>query len=159
MTRTEEASAASAAAGTYVTVTVGEDLFGLPIGRVHDVFKPASVTPVPLAPPEVVGLLNLRGRVVTALCLRRRLGLPAPANGSKGMAVGLEMGGETFGLVVDAVGEVLHPSPDTYEAVPSNLDPRWRDLTVGVHRLDGRLLVVLDVDALLAFGEPSRLAA
>ncbi|MBT2856498.1 chemotaxis protein CheW, partial [Staphylococcus coagulans] len=60
----------------YVTVFVGDTLFGLAIERVHDVFVPSGVTPVPLAPSEIVGLLNLRGRVVTAVCLRRRLGLP-----------------------------------------------------------------------------------
>ncbi len=118
-------------------MTVGEALFGLPIDRVHDVFRPTSVTPVPLAQPEVVGLLNLRGRVVTALCLRRRLGLAAPGGDTTGMAVGLEQGGETFGLVVDAVGEVLRPPPGTFEPTPPNLDPRWRGLALGVHRLDG----------------------
>ncbi|MDP4024138.1 chemotaxis protein CheW [Methylobacterium sp. NEAU 140] len=139
----------------FVTVHVGDTLFGLAIERVHDVFVPSGVTPVPLAPPEIVGLLNLRGRVVTALCLRRRLGLPAAGAGADGpgagMAIGLEQGGETFALVVDGVGEVLKLGADSREAVPINLDPRWRDLTVCVHRLDGRLLVILDVDALLNF--------
>ncbi|GJE42929.1 chemotaxis protein CheW [Methylobacterium soli] len=148
-------SNATAEAGTtsdFVTVFVGDTMFGLAINRVHDVFIPAGVTPVPLSPPEIVGLLNLRGRVVTALCLRRRLGLPpAEGEGSK-MAIGLEQGGETFALVVDGVGEVLKLGADTHEAVPINLDSRWRELALGVHRLDGRLLVILDVDSLLAFG-------
>ena len=136
----------------FVTVIVGETMFGLAIDRVHDVFVPSGITPVPLSPPEIVGLLNLRGRVVTALCLRRRLGLPGRAPGAKEMAIGLERSGETFALVVDGVGEVLKLSAQTYEPVPINLDARWRDLSLGVHRLDGRLLVILDVDALLAFG-------
>ncbi|WP_336485754.1 chemotaxis protein CheW [Methylobacterium nigriterrae] len=148
-------NASPADAGTtsdYVTVFVGETMFGLAINRVHDVFIPAGVTPVPLAPAEIVGLLNLRGRVVTALCLRRRLGLPPAAGEGSKMAIGLEQGGETFALVVDGVGEVLKLGADTHEAVPINLDARWRDLALGVHRLDGRLLVVLDVDKLLVFG-------
>ena len=141
----------------FVTVFVGETMFGLAINRVHDVFIPTGITPVPLAPPEIVGLLNLRGRVVTAICLRRRLGMagtaPAAASGgTTGMAIGLEQGGETFGLVVDGVGEVLKLGAETHEAVPINLDARWRDLALGVHRLDGRLLIILDVDGLLAFG-------
>lgn len=136
----------------FVTVFVGETMFGLSIDRVHDVFIPAGVTPVPLSPPEIVGLLNLRGRVVTALCLRRRLGLPGRTEEGRPMAIGLEQGGETFALVVDGVGEVLKLGADTHEPVPINLDARWRDLALGVHRLDGRLLVILDVDALLAFG-------
>jgi purine-binding chemotaxis protein CheW len=68
------------------------------------------------------------------------------------MAIGLEQAGETFGLVVDGVGEVLKLGPDTHEAVPINLDARWRNLALGVHRLDGKLLVILDVDGLLSFG-------
>ena len=136
----------------FVTVIVAETMFGLAIDRVHDVFVPSGITPVPLAPPEIVGLLNLRGRVVTALCLRRRLGVPDRVAGAKEMAIGLERSGETFALVVDGVGEVLKLSNQTYEPVPINLDARWRDLSLGVHRLDGRLLVILDVDALLTFG-------
>ena len=61
----------------YVTVTIGDQLFGLPISRVQDVFIPDRLTRVPLAPPEVAGVLNLRGRIVTAIDMRRRLGLPA----------------------------------------------------------------------------------
>ena len=151
-------SNSTAETNEYVTVFVGETMFGLAINRVHDVFVPSGVTPVPLAPVEIVGLLNLRGRVVTALCLRRRLGLPSRADGAGEMAIGLEQGGETFALVVDGVGEVLKLGSETHEAVPINLDARWRDLSLGIHRLDGRLLVILDVDALLAFGEPERQA-
>ncbi|MCJ2021854.1 chemotaxis protein CheW [Methylobacterium sp. E-065] len=145
------------ATNDFVTVFVGETLFGLAIERVHDVFVPSGVTPVPLAPAEIVGLLNLRGRVVTAMSLRRRLGLPdAEAEGEGGkaspkMAIGLEQAGETFALVVDGVGEVLKLGADSREAVPINLDPRFRNLATCVHRLDGRLLVILDVDALLGF--------
>lgn len=149
-------AAEAGATAEFVTVFVGETMFGLAINRVHDVFIPAGVTPVPLSPPEIVGLLNLRGRVVTAVCLRRRLGLPPSDTEGNKMAIGLEQGGETFALVVDGVGEVLKLGADTHEAVPINLDARWRDLALGVHRLDGRLLVILDVDALLAFGGERR---
>lgn len=137
----------------YVTVFVGDAMFGLAIERVHDVFMPSGVTAVPLAPREIVGLINLRGRVVTALCLRRRLGLPDREPGAACMAIGLEQGSETFALVTDGVGEVLKLGAETCEPVPINLDARWRDLASAVHRLDGRLLVILDITALLAFGE------
>ena len=137
----------------YVTVHAGQTLFGLPIESVHDVFVPAGLTVVPLAPHEIVGLINLRGRVVTALSLRRRLGMDEGAAHSASMAIGLEQGNESFALVVDGVGEVLKLGPETCEPVPINLDARWRDLAACVHRLDGRLLVILDVCALLAFGD------
>lgn len=137
----------------YVTVYVDDMMFGLAIERVHDVFIPSGVTTVPLAPREIVGLLNLRGRVVTALCLRRRLGMPDRGADAQSMAIGLEQAGETFALVVDGVGEVLKLGTASYEPVPINLDARWRELSLGVHRLDGHLLVILDVESLLAFGE------
>src|SRR5581483_8169565 len=91
----------------YVTATIGEQLFGLPIRRVQDVFMPERVTRVPLAPPEIAGVLNMRGRIVTLIDLRRRLGLPARAQTADVMAIGVELRGESYGLLIDAVGEVL----------------------------------------------------
>jgi purine-binding chemotaxis protein CheW len=140
-----------------VTVVIADQLFGLPIDRVHDVFIASAVTGVPLAPREVIGLLNLRGRVVTAMCLRRRLGLPDAENGRE-MAVGLEHNGESYGLLVDQVGEVMKLSSDLCEPNPVHMDPRWARVSRGVHRLEGRLLIVLDVDAVLAFEADARAA-
>jgi purine-binding chemotaxis protein CheW len=144
----------------YVTVMIGGQLFGLPIGRVQDVFMPDAMTRVPLSAQEIAGVLNLRGRIVTALDMRRRLGL-APKVREKGAAlyaVGVEKGGEAYGLLIDSVGEVLSLSAASLEANPVNLDPRWVGISAGVHRLDGRLLVVLDVDRVLAFDD-AKLAA
>ena len=141
----------------YVTVMVGEQMFGLPIDRVHDVFIASALTDVPLSPREIVGLLNLRGRVVTALCLRRRLGLPDAENGRE-MAVGLERQGESYGLLVDQVGEVMKLAPERREPNPVHMDPRWAKLSRGVHRLDGHLLIILDVDAVLALETEARAA-
>ncbi len=143
----------------YVTVMVGTEVFGLPIDRVHDVFIATNLTGVPLAPREIIGLLNLRGRVVTALCLRRRLGLADREETGRNMAVGLEHQGEAFGLLVDQVGEVMKLSEETHEPNPTNMDPRWATVAKGVHRLEGRLLIVLDVDAVLAFDADRQTAA
>ncbi|HEX8166066.1 MAG TPA: chemotaxis protein CheW [Beijerinckiaceae bacterium] len=142
----------------YVTVMVADQMFGLPIDRVHDVFIASSLTAVPLAPREIVGLLNLRGRVVTAVCLRRRLGLPDREDGAREMAVGLEHQGESYGLLIDAVGEVMKLTADTHEPNPVHMDERWIKLSRGVHRLDDKLLIVLDVDAVLAFDAEARAA-
>lgn len=139
----------------YVTVTVGGQLLGLPIARVQDVFIATRITPVPLAPREIVGLINLRGRVVTAISMRRRLGhaethaAPNLAEGTELTAVGIDQGGEAFALIVDTVGEVMRLSRTTFEPVPIHLDRAWAALAKGVHRLDDRLLVVIDVDAVL----------
>ncbi len=142
----------------YVTVMVGDQIFGLPIDRVHDVFIASALTDVPLAPREIVGLLNLRGRVVTAMCLRRRLGLSDCASDGRNMAVGLEHQGESYGLLVDQVGEVMKLSADTHEPNPVHMDPRWVKLSRGVHRLDDKLLIILDVDAVLSLEVQSQAA-
>ncbi|CUA98546.1 chemotaxis protein CheW [Pannonibacter sp. Pt2-lr] len=132
----------------YVTVVIGGQLFGLPISQVHDVFVPESVTRVPLSAPEVAGVLNLRGRIVTAIDMRRRLHLPPRQDGQM-MAVGIEYKHESYGLVIDTVGEVLTLSAKTAEPNPQNLDKRWSEISGGVHRLDGQLMVILDVERLL----------
>src|SRR5216117_3011903 len=108
----------------YVTVMIGQQLFGLPITRVQDVFVPDRLTRVPLAPPEVAGILNLRGRVVTAIDMRSRLDFGAREPGQPAMAIGIEFKGESYGLLVDAVGEVIQLQNSACEAKPSNLDPR-----------------------------------
>lgn len=159
MTEPHEESPASLSAFEdsldYVTVTVGGQLLGLPIGRVQDVFIATRITPVPLAPYEIVGLINLRGRVVTAICMRRRMrhadtgAMPAGAEEQELTAVGLDQAGEAFALIVDSVGEVMRLSRTTFEPVPIHLDRAWAAIAKGVHRLDDRLLVVIDVDAVL----------
>jgi purine-binding chemotaxis protein CheW len=130
----------------YVTVTLDEQLFGLPISRVQDVFVPDRLTHVPLSQPEIAGVLNLRGRIVTAIDMRRRLGLPARDGNNPVIAVGIELKGESYGLLVDAVGEVMKLAKDGCESKPANLDARLAEVAAGVYRLDGQLLVVLDID-------------
>ena len=142
----------------FVTVTVAGQLLGLPISRVHDVFVVSEMTTVPLAPGEIAGLLNLRGRVVTAVSLRRRLGLGDITDAGRRMAVGLENQGEAYGLLVDDVGEVLKLDPDEMQPNPVHMDRGWVGLSQGVHQLRDQLLIVLDVDAVLAF-ETEREAA
>ncbi len=140
----------------FVTFTTAGQLFGLPIGRVQDVFKPSQVTRVPLAGPEIAGVLNLRGRIVTAIHLSNRLDLTSgPREESEKkplMAIGIECGAESFGLLVDMVGEVLKLPEGELEANPINLDRKLARVSDGVFRLDGQLLVVLDVDRVLDFG-------
>src|ERR1043165_2992093 len=133
----------------YVTVLLDGQLFGLPIARVQDVFMPDRLTRVPLAPPEIAGVLNLRGRIVTAVDLRLRLGMAPRSDGRPPMAVGIELKGESYGLLIDTVGEVMKLNDSTREANPVNLDARLARGSAGVHRLDGQLLVILDVDRVL----------
>ncbi|WP_027284063.1 chemotaxis protein CheW [Rubritepida flocculans] len=137
------------AAQMVLTLTVAGQLCGVPVLAVRDVLGVQSITPIPLAPREVAGSLNLRGRIVTAVDLRVRLGL-APAGEAKGaMSVVVEIGGELYSLLADAVGEVLSLDPAERAANPPTLDPAWREVSLGVHRLGEQLLVLLDVERLL----------
>jgi purine-binding chemotaxis protein CheW len=135
----------------YVTATIGGQLFGLPIGRVQDVFAPQRVTRVPLAGYEVAGVLNMRGRIVTLIDLRRQLGLPIGEDSERAqMAIGIEHRGESYGLLIDAVGEVMKLAEGSREDNPINLDPKLARVSSCVHRLDREIMVILDVDRILA---------
>jgi purine-binding chemotaxis protein CheW len=143
------AKGAEAATNDFVTMTIADQLFGIPVLSVHDVLGPQKITHVPLSPPEVAGVLNLRGRIVTAINVRRRLGLPDVEGGQSGMSVAVEYDGESYSLLIDQVGEVLSMSPDAFEQNPVTLDPRWREVAAGIYRMDDGLMVVLDVAKLL----------
>jgi purine-binding chemotaxis protein CheW len=133
----------------YVTMTIGGQTFGIPVLNVRDVLGPQAITRVPLAPAEIAGSLNLRGRIVTAINMRRRLDLPADGFADRAMAVVVEHDDEPFSLLVDEVGEVLSLPSAQREPVPATLDPRWRDVSQGIYRLDDKLLLVLSVGNVL----------
>jgi purine-binding chemotaxis protein CheW len=143
----------------YVTAMIGGQLFGLPILRVQDVFLPERLTRVPLAPLEIAGVLNLRGRIVTLIDMRCLLGLGEREKNADVMAIGVETRGESYGLLIDSVGEVLKLDDAGREPHPINLDARLARVCAGIHRLDGQLLVVVDVDRVLDVGEKSAIAA
>ena len=136
----------------YVTVMIGGQLFGLPISQVQDVFMLERMARVPLAAAEVAGVLNLRGRIVTAIDMHCRLGLGKRQTDRPAMAVGIEFHGESYGLLIDSVGEVLKLADSNRESVPVNLDPHLARVSAGVHRLEKQLLVVLDVDRIFENG-------
>ena len=133
----------------FVTVTIGEQLFGLAIDRVHDVFAAERLTRVPMARGEIAGILNLRGRIVTAIDMRKCLHLPPKEDCTNQMAVGIEFGGESYGLLIDEVGEVMKLPAVQQETVPVNLDSRWRSVAAGVYRLEEDLMIILDIDRVL----------
>ena len=136
----------------YVTARIGDQFFGLPISQVQDVFAPQRLTAVPLAGPEIAGLLNLRGRIVTMVDMRRRLDIEVKDEDRRRMAIGVEYKGESYGLLIDEIGDVVNLPLAGREDNPINLDPRLARVSSGVHRLDGRLMVVLDVERVLEIG-------
>ena len=134
----------------FVTATIGGQLCGIPVLKVQDVLGPQRITPIPLAPPEVAGSLNLRGRIVTSIDLRIRMGLSEREG--EPMSIVVEHRGELYSLMVDTVGDVLKMAPEAFERNPATLDVLWRSFSEGVYRLHQGLLVVLDVEVLLNFG-------
>ncbi len=148
--RQGESGAYDGDARQFVIVEVGGQTFGLPILKVRDVFVVNELTAVPLAPATVAGLFNLRGRVLTILSMRAMLGLPPRDAGAEQIAVGIEWQGESFGLLVDRVSEVMSLPEASREANPANLDARWAGLSAGVHRLANQLLIELSLDAMFA---------
>lgn len=136
-------------ANGFVTMTIAGQLFGIPVLQVRDVLGPQRLTRIPLSPPEVAGSLNLRGRIVTAIDVRTRLGLPARPEEMKGMSVVVDLNGELYSLMIDQVGEVLALNQEDFEANPPTLDPRWRSISTGIYRLREQLMVVIDVNELL----------
>jgi purine-binding chemotaxis protein CheW len=135
----------------YVSIVIAGQSFGIPVLIVHDVLGPQRITRIPLAPPEVAGSLNLRGRIVTAIDVRLCLGLEKRPPEMTGMSVVVEHTGEFYSLIVDNVGEVLTLPAASMERNPATLDPRWREISDGIYRLEDQLLVVLDADRLLDF--------
>ena len=135
----------------YVTMIIGAQWFGIPVLSVQDVLGPQNIAMIPLAPPEVAGSLNLRGRIVTAIDPRVRLGLPDREEDATVMSVVVEHLGELYSLLIDQVGEVLKLPSNRFEHSPASLDQRWRDISTGIYRLDDRLLIVIDIERLLNF--------
>ncbi|MBF0689166.1 MAG: chemotaxis protein CheW [Cellulomonas sp.] len=133
----------------YVTFTLDEATYGIDVLRVQEALTARPRTRVPLAPTDVAGLVNLRGQVVLALDLRTRLGLP-PRGEQEPMMIVVHVDGEPVSLLVDAVGDVVDAGPDSFEEPPATLDPALRALVRGAHKLEDRLLLVLDVDAAVA---------
>jgi purine-binding chemotaxis protein CheW len=110
---------------------------------------PERLTRVPLASADIAGVLNLRGRIVTAIDMRARLGLPKIEDDRPPMAIGVDHRGESYGLLIDSIGEVMKLSDDSREMNPVNLDRGMGKVAGGIHRLDGQLMVVLDIDRVL----------
>jgi purine-binding chemotaxis protein CheW len=133
------------------TVSAGGEKLGLPVSCVQTIFRIARITPIPLGPPEVVGLVNLRGKIVTAVSLRRRLGLPDSSTPEGAVAIGIEHRGESFALLVDEVGDVTSVEETARIIPPANLSSARIVLTNAVFRLENGILSVLDMDAILDF--------
>ena len=134
----------------YTTFYLDDMFFGVEVLNVQEVLRYQPMTPVPLAPPIIKGLINLRGQIVTAVDLRRRLGLKPLAAGQLPLNVVVRSDDGAFSLLVDEIGDVLEVNPDLYEPPPDNMPPQQREMVKGVYKMEDRLLLVLATERVLA---------
>jgi purine-binding chemotaxis protein CheW len=142
--KSELAKEAVQGSGQFSTFFVGDLFFGVDVLNVQEVLRFQPMTPVPQAPEVIEGLINLRGQIVTAIDMRRRLQLPPRAGDKAPMNMVVRTSDGAVSLLVDEIGDVLDMDVATYERPPKNLDPGARELIRGVYKLKDRLLLVLD---------------
>ena len=133
----------------FATFFVTDLFFGIDVLNVQEVLRNQEMTRVPLAPAVIEGLINLRGQIVTAIDMRRRLDLPAREGAQASMNVVVRTQEGAVSLLVDEIGDVLEVAADSYEPPPDNLTREQRELIQGIYKLEGRLLLVLDTERVL----------
>lgn len=135
----------TATSGQLATFRLDGDLYGVEVEHVQEVLRSQGLTRVPLAPAAVAGLINLRGQVVTAIELRERLGRPPRPEGTDAVVIVVRLHGEAVSLLVDSIADVVDVDADDFEAPPDTLEGPARELIRGAYKLDGQLLLALDV--------------
>ena len=134
------------------TFVVGRFLFGIDVLRVQEVLRFQKMTRVPLAPPVIVGLINLRGQIVPALDMRHRLGLEPRTSEERPMNLVVRTEEAGVSLLVDDIGDVLELNSSSFETTPANVAPNVREMIRGVYKLKNQLLLVLDTDKTVDIG-------
>lgn len=130
----------------FCTFFLKDQFFGIPVERVQEVIQHQEMTPVPLVSAAVRGLINLRGQIVLAVDLRRRLGMEDPPDSKRPMNVVVRTDEGALSLLVDEIGEVVEVSEDDFEPPPGNVPDEGRSLLLGVYKIEQKLLHVLDTD-------------
>lgn len=135
----------------FLSIRVSEHYFGIPVIKIVDVVKPTELTPIPLAKPEISGLMNLRGRIVTVIDMRKRLDIDSSVEPKKPMFVVVEDENDIYSLVVDEVGQAITLNLMNFDKVPENLPSHLRDISKGIFQLEKELMLVLDVKSIVNF--------
>jgi purine-binding chemotaxis protein CheW len=133
----------------FLTMNVAGQLLGIAINTIREVLSSQTITRVPLSPKEVMGSLNLRGRIVTAIDLRVILNLTTDKSNINNTSVVVDHENELYSFVVDSIGEVLEISTSEFVSNPTNLNKNWQDLSLGICPLKDKLLVVSDIKKVL----------
>jgi purine-binding chemotaxis protein CheW len=137
----------------FCTFYLDKQCYGLDVLRVQEIVRMQPLTHVPLAPATVLGLINLRGQIVTAIDLRRRLGLPQQNGGGEPVNVVVQTDDGAVSLLVDEIGDVLEVTEQQFERPPETLRGAARELILGAYKLPDRLLVVLDLDRVISVSD------
>lgn len=144
-----------ASAQQFCTFFLKDQFFGVPVQQVQEVIRYQEMTRVPLVPPVIRGLINLRGQIVTAVDLRRRFGMEDRPPSVLPMNVVLRTDDGAVSLLVDEIGDVLEVEEESLEPPPATLQGQARELVHGIHKLQGRLLLVLDTEKAVIADESS----
>ena len=134
----------------YSTFYVDDLFFGIEVLKVQEVLRYQEMTRVPLAPNVIEGLINLRGQIVTAVDMRRRLNLKSRPEGKTPMNMVVRSEDGAVSLLVDEIGDVVEVRRDCYEPPPETMPRQQREMIEGVYKLEGRLLLALDTERVLA---------
>lgn len=134
---------------SYCTFWLDGQRFGIEVLDVQEVLRTQSMTPVPLAPEAITGLINLRGQIITAIDLRQRLELPPRDDGASSVNIVVRTEEGPVSLLVDSIGGVLEVDRADYELPPETISGAGRDLIAGVYKVDGPLLHVLEVERVI----------
>ena len=143
-------------------VNIGGHYFGAGIADIHDVIQRQPTTPVPHAQPNIIGLLNLRGHIVTEIDMAKTLGIEcdAPEEKTGEYSIVTSHNGELYSMVFDGIGDVIDISHNNIEGLPETVNRKWFSMTTGVYRMPDRLLVMLDLGALIGqIAEQGQVAA
>lgn len=130
-------------------VSIGDHYFGTPIHEIHDVIQRQKTTPVPLTQNSIIGLLNLRGHIVTEVDMATALNIPSSENARKKYSIVIGQKGELYSLAIDDIGDVIDAQMSTIEPIPETVDRSWISLSKGVIRLPDHLIIILDLEALI----------
>lgn len=133
----------------FATMIIGGQKFGISVDYVVDVLFPQKISSIPLASSQIVGSLNLRGRIVTALDIRVTLDIESKADVAKNMCIVVEYDHELFSILVDKVGDVATVSVHDLIKNPDNLSKSWQQVSLGIFPMENELVVILDLDKLM----------
>jgi purine-binding chemotaxis protein CheW len=145
-TKTSSESEVEQTSGQFSTFYVADLFFGVDVLDVQEVLRAQQMTAVPQAPDVIEGLINLRGQIVTAIDMRRRLHMPPQDEDRPSMNMVIRTSDGAVSLLVDEIGDVLDMDASAYERPPQNLDPAAREIIRGVYKLKDGLLLILDTE-------------